>query len=208
MYNISKNAQVEKTKDKQDLAKQPEEINKSGNRRILKHAEKSLEYGGNPLLVKPNKKSKKRLRWADGKTVDCKLITASEELCKVKYIPLEIRQRAGPELGNQVDKGTMMRNHNNPANHIQCMPERAIESPLPNHGSVYNFNKKGHALIPHNYNINSAFPYDASNGIIMDTSRVCTRKDILNKILRWMPQWLEEQKLQRDEPEVIKSWYN
>merc|ERR1719273_402403 len=36
----------------------------------------------------------------------------------------------------------------------------------------------------------------------VDTSRICTRTDIINKILRWMPQWLEEQKYQRYEPKV------
>merc|ERR1719273_919969 len=41
----------------------------------------------------------------------------------------------------------------------------------------------------------------------VDTSRICTRSDIIVKILRWMPQWLDEQKNQRDEPEVEgKGW--
>ena len=127
-------------------------------------------YAGGSILKLGGTTGKKRnLRWADGKNVDCKLITASAELCKVRYIPAENRKRCGPELGRQVDKGLMPPNYNlAPANELAseppCSPPRGEEQ--------------------------------------MDRSRVCTRQDILDKILRWMPQWLEEQKNQREEPEV------
>ena len=177
------------------------------NKGILKRQQSTnSEIGTNALSEKVNKKGKK-LRWADGKNVDCKLITASVALCKVKEIPLEIRERTGPELGTQVDKGSTIRAQNNQSTPNNSIPGSIISNPWLVHEPAFNCNQQGEAFIPNTCAIGSDYrnQYGTQKGTVMDTSRVCTRKEILDKIIRWMPQWLEEQKIQRDEPEVNKS---
>ena len=173
--------------------------NESTKRGILKHRVQTSnsDSGENLSLVKPNNKSKRKLRWADGKQyLDCKLITALPALCKVKEIPLEIRQRAGPELGTQVDKGSIIRNYNL-SNKNNSTPRAISSSAWLNHDPSFNARE---AFVPNTCGItNEYLQYGTQK---MDTSRVLLRRQILDKIIRWMPQWLEEQKLQRDEPEV------
>ena len=162
--------------------------------------------------MKPNKR---RLIWADGKTVDCKLITASPALCKIKYIPLEIRQKSGPELGTQVDKSNLIPSNPFLPHHepnmmmIQNNMQMMMSGKMPDNFSHHSNNNA-------NYNPDIAqFPSiaipptdDTLPGLpMMDISRLCSKGDIIDKVLRWMPQWLEEQKRQKDEPGVEgKGW--
>ena len=183
---------------------------KSSNKGILKPSSETIEKSKDDSHAP--KHNKRRLRWADGKTVDCRLITASSALCKIKEIPLEIRQKTGPELGAQVDKSSFIQ-----SNPFQPQPNMMIQS---------NMGMTMDQMIPQGFPLHSNNNVSYNPGIaqlhtigipptdimqpgmsMMDTSRLCSRRDIIDKVVRWMPQWLEEQKLQKEEPEVEgKGW--
>jgi hypothetical protein len=187
-----KSKDIEDRRTKIDLP-DPPQSKKTETRGILKGSIAIADIPSHDIPIVMEKKAKRKLRWADGKNVDCKLITASQALCKVKYIPLEIRQRSGPELGTQVDKVSMMSNQNPASNE---MYDQMLDTSGSNRFNNYQKSVQ-------NTNVAS----NRQHGEILDTSRICTRKDILDIIVRWMPQWLEEQKLQKDEPGVEgKGW--
>ena len=167
-------------------------IKKHGTKSILK-----LIPNRSSLSDFSNKMNKRKLRWADGKNIDCKLQTASKDLCKVKEIPLEVRQKAGPDNETQIDKAGMLKSQQTFENfYLHHTPNDSYKA------QNIEFSKNG----AKNSFLNNICQNQQS-GLMMDTSRVCSRKDVIDKIVRWMPQWLEEQKVQREEPQVEgKGW--
>ena len=185
---------------------------KSSNKGILKPSSETIEKSKDDSHAP---KPKRRLRWADGKTVDCRLITASPALCKIKLIPLEIRQKSGPEIGTQVDKGRPFLTFN------PFQPPPQPNMTIQNNMGMMMGETIKEGFVPHsnnNFNYNPVVTQFPTLGIPpidipppgmprMDTSRLCSKRDIVDKVVRWMPQWLEEQKHQKDEPEVEgKGW--
>ena len=167
-----------------------------------------LKASGKAFNVKSDStnKNKRRLRWADGSHVDCKLLTASPLLCKIKEIPLELWKKTGPDVGSQIDKGDMVGRaiYNNLLKNFSAstVPRENFCGPVKS-GDSYQMLQTLNPVYAPTCNSVPSNPC----GALVDTSRICTRSDIIVKILRWMPQWLEEQKNQRDEPEVEgKGW--